>query len=243
MIEIIKPVRYGLLIGLLGLTFGIGWAFWLVLGHERIHKSLEERAAEKKEMHSLIQLLEPGSAMAHTDIKVGEGLVPSKRETTRVSPTANEDSHQHADEGKPQQKGEHMQMMGEGEHMMQTGEDEHQHNEGMHDSPIIDLSHKRLTRGHLHAMGLGLVTIAISFILAFTSAPEKIKAVASILTGLGGLIYPFAWIVMGYRTPNLGPAGAEASVTVIAGPGVGLVLLGIFTAGVFLLKDTFSKKQ
>ena len=243
MIEIIKPVRYGLLIGLLGLTFGIGWAFWLVLGHERIHKSLEERAAEKKETHSLIQLLEPDSAMAHTDIKVGEGLVPSKRETTRVSPTANEDSHQHAEEGKPQQKGEHMQMMGEGEHMMQTGEDEHQHNEGMHDSPIIDLSHKRLTRGHLHAMGLGLVTIAISFILAFTSAPEKIKTAASILTGLGGLIYPFAWIVMGYRTPNLGPAGAEASVTVIAGPGVALVALGIFTAGVFLLKDTFSKKQ
>src|SRR3989304_4922359 len=154
MIEIIKPVRYGLLIGLLGLTFGIGWAFWLVLGHERIHKNLEERAAEKKEMHSLIQLLEPGSAM-----------------------------------------------------------------------------------------GLGLVTIAISFILAFTSAPEKIKTVASILTGLGGLIYPFAWIVMGYRTPNLGPGGAEASVTVIAGPGVALVALGIFTAGVFLLKDTFSKKQ
>jgi len=237
MIEIIKPVRYGLLIGLLGLTFGIGWAFWLVLGHERIHKSLEQRAAEKKETHSLIQLLEPDSAMAHTDIKT------EQEEHSHGQSSKDEDSHQHAEEGKPQQKGEHMQMMGEGEHMMQTGEDEHQHNEGMHDSPIIDLSHKRLTRGHLHAMGLGLVTIAISFILAFTSAPEKIKTAASILTGLGGLIYPFAWIVMGYRTPNLGPAGAEASVTVIAGPGVALVALGIFTAGVFLLKDTFSKKQ
>ena len=253
MIDIIRPVRYGILIGLLSLTFGIGWAFWLVLGHERIHKSLEERAVERKEAHSFIQLLEPDNVMAHTDIKVGEGRlspnasigdVPSKRETTRVSPTANEDTHQHAEEGKPRQKNEHMQMMGEGEHMTPTSEeDKDQHFEGGHDSPIMELAHKRLVRGHLHAMGLGLVTIVISFLLAFTSAPEKIKTVASILTGLGGLIYPFAWIVMGYRTPNLGPAGAEASVTVIAGPGVALVVLGIFTAGVFILKDTFSKKQ
>src|SRR3990167_3722324 len=107
MIEIIKPVRYGLLIGLLGLTFGIGWAFWLVLGHERIHKSLEQRAAEKKETHSLIQLLEPDSAMAHTDIKT------EQEEHSHGQSSKDEDSHQHAEEGSPQQKGEHMQMMDE----------------------------------------------------------------------------------------------------------------------------------
>lgn len=107
----------------------------------------------------------------------------------------------------------------------------------------MELAHKRLVRGHLHAMGLGLVTIAISFILVFTSAADKIKTIAPVLTGLGGLIYPFAWIVMGYRTPSLGPGPAEESVTMIAGPGVALVTLGIFTAGTFLLKDIFSKKQ
>ena len=64
MIELIKPVRYGILIGLLGLVFGIFWAVWLVLGHERIHKSLEERAT-KGQGHSLIQLLEPGNVYAH----------------------------------------------------------------------------------------------------------------------------------------------------------------------------------
>lgn len=238
MIEIIKPVRYGILIGLLGLTFGIGWAFWLVLGHERIHKSLEERAVERKEAHSFIQLLEPDNVMAHTDIKA------EQEEHSHGQSSKDEDSHQHAEEGKPQQKGEHMQTMGESGHMMPTSEeDKHQHFEGEHDSPIMELAHTRLKRGHVHAMGLGLLAIAISFVLAFTSATERIKAAASILAGIGGLIYPFAWIVMGYRTPNLGPAGAEASVTVIAGPGIALVALGIFTAGVFLLKDTFSKKQ
>ena len=235
MIEFIKPVRYGILVGLLGLAFGIGWAFWLVLGHERIHKSLEERATKGQSSHSIIQLLEPDNAMAHTDTKTKE------EEHSHGKPSKDKDINQHTEEGMPQQKDEHMHMMEEGQHMMQMGGNEHQHFEGAHDSPIMELSHTRLRRGHVHAMGLGLLTIAISLVLAFTTAPDRIKTVAPVLTGLGGLIYPFAWIVMGYRTPGLGPSAAEASVTVIAGPGVALVLLGIFTTAVFLLKDIFSR--
>ncbi len=174
MIKLIKPVRYGILIGLLGLVFSIGWAFWLVLGHEIIHESLRSKY---------------------------------------VQPSKPEDTLQH-----------------------------NTHFEGGHDNPIIELSHTRLRRGHLHAMGLGLVTIAVSFIIAFTSAPDRIKTAASVFSGLGGIIHPFAWIVMGYRTPALGPNGAEASVVTIAGPGVVLIVLGIFTAIVFLLKDIFPKR-
>ncbi|OGP29624.1 MAG: hypothetical protein A2073_07960 [Deltaproteobacteria bacterium GWC2_42_11] len=237
MIEIVKHVRYGILIGLFGIIFGIGWAFWLVLGHERIHKSLEERAVERKEVHSLIQLLEPSNAQANTTTKAGQN------EHGHAQSSKNEDTHQHAEEGKPSQKDEHMQMMGEGEHMMPASEeDKHQRNEGMHDSPIMELAHKRMVRGHLHAMGLGLVTIVISFLLAFTSASDRIKTIVPVLAGIGGFVYPFAWIVMGYRTPALGADGAEASVTTIAGPGVLLVLIGISTAIVFLLKDSFSKR-
>jgi len=106
----------------------------------------------------------------------------------------------------------------------------------------MELSHTRLRRGHVHSMGLGLVTIVISLVLAFTSAADKIKTIAPVLAGLGGIIYPFAWIVMGYRTPSLGPNAAEASVMMIAGPGVALVVLGIFTAAFFLLKDIFLKR-
>jgi len=236
MTELIKPVRYGILIGLLGLVFGIGWAFWLVLGHERIHKSLEERATKGQGSHSLIQLLEPGNVHAH------ENKAPNADEKKHSQPSKDVDAHQHGEEGKPVAEGEgRMPMMEEGQHMMQMGGNEHQHFEGGHDSPIMELAHTRLVRGHLHAMGLGLLTIAISLVLAFTTAPDRIKTAASALTGIGGIIYPFAWIVMGYRTPGLGPDAAEASVTVIAGPGVALVLLGIFTTAVFLLKDIFSR--
>lgn len=215
--EIIKPVRYGILIGLFGLVFGIGWAFWLVLGHEKIHEQLEQRAAEKKEAHSFIQLLEPDAAHAHTK---------EKKKTEEMNHS-------------------HMEGMGAGkedEHQHSAVEEQTKHFEGGHDSPLMELAHKRLSRGHLHAMGLGLVTIVLSLVLAFTGAPDRIKTAASVLTGLGGLIYPFAWIAMGYRTPALGPDAAEASVTIIAGPGVAFVLLGIFTAGLFLLKDVFSRK-
>src|SRR3990170_5545361 len=45
MMDAIRPVRPGILIGLIGILFGISWAFWLVLGHEKIHSSLEASRA------------------------------------------------------------------------------------------------------------------------------------------------------------------------------------------------------
>jgi hypothetical protein len=152
----------------------------------------------------------------------------------------NGDTHQHEEEGKPLQKKENMDMMREGQHMMQIGEDKHPHGEGMHDSPIMELAHKRLARGHLHLMGLGLISIAVSLILGLTSAPSFFKTITSVLTGIGGIVYPAAWIVMGYMTPRLGAAGAETYVTLIAGPGVLLVTFGIVSTIIFVLKDAFA---
>ncbi|MEE9591702.1 MAG: hypothetical protein V3W26_04245, partial [Thermodesulfobacteriota bacterium] len=106
-----------------------------------------------------------------------------------------------------------------------------------------ELSHTRLVRGHLHAMGLALVAISVSLVLAFTTAPNTIKIIGSILLGIGGFIYPIALIVMGYRTPLLGPRGAQESVTTIAALGIALVLLGVFTATGFLFKDIFIKRK
>lgn len=195
--EAIRPVRLGILLGLFGLIFGIGWAFWLVLGHERIHASLEERAA--------------------TVERANVEAVPSKSQ-----------SHVHRGGG-------HNQATVKGD---MKPEETH----SAHGKPLMALAHTRLVRGHLHAMGLGLATVVISLIMAQTSAKTWVKTIASISTGLGGLIYPFAWIAMGYRTPSLGIEWAEASVTAIAGPGVALVLLGISIAAAFLIKDMFSNQ-
>lgn len=56
MMDTIRPVRPGILIGLLGIIFGIGWAFWLILGHESIHSSLE---ASRAALH------QPGQEASH----------------------------------------------------------------------------------------------------------------------------------------------------------------------------------
>lgn len=196
MIEYIKPVRYGILLGLLGIIFGIFWAFWLVLGHEKIHEDLEKRAITKQ--GNIIQLFTPQEAYAH-----------SKKEMPIVM------GHNHGTEEEPKP------------HVMGA----------LHKKPDIELAHRILTRAHIHFMGLGLFTIIISIVLAFTRATNRSKTLVSVAAGLGGLIYPLAWILMGYRIPALGMAEADASVRVIAAPGVLLVLAGIIAAAFFLIRD------
>ncbi|MBI5345352.1 MAG: hypothetical protein HZB83_08500 [Deltaproteobacteria bacterium] len=229
MIEVIRPVRHGMLIGLLGLIFGIGWAFYLVLGHEGIHQGMEKRAAAA---YGAIERDPQGDikAQGHEDARSHE---EKDRGTEKANAHVHKDGahHQH-DAGKNDMD----------KAMSSTAMRHKEAKISLHGSPLMEIAHTRLARGHLHAMGLGLATILISLLLAFTTASERIKTAASVLTGLGGLIYPLAWIVMGYMTPTLGPEGAESSVIFIAGPGVGLMLSGVFTAAIFLVKDILSKR-
>ncbi len=208
MTGVLRPVRYGILIGLLGFILGIGWAFFLVLGHESMHRSLENRASQAASIKDGVKGDEHGAPTGH--------------------------QHGHGEEGGMEGMAG-MAGMGHG-----AGQNEAEHT-GLHDDPLMSLTHTRLARGHVHAMGLGLVTVAVSLALAFTSASQRIKTIVPVLTGIGALIYPLAWIVMGYRTPALGPEAAEQSVVTIAGPGASLVLLGILTAAAFIIKDIFKK--
>ncbi|HLE18428.1 MAG TPA: hypothetical protein VI728_09105 [Syntrophales bacterium] len=207
MMDAIRPVRPGILIGLIGILLGISWAFWLVLGHEQIHSSLAASRAV---------LEQPGQEANHH----AENQIKSVK-------------HVHSD-GK-----EHMHVKKEAAAQEKTTQ--HAHGTG-HDDALMDLAHTRLMRGHLHAMGLGLGAIIISVVLSFTSAQAWIKTAASVFAGIGGLVYPLAWIVMGYRTPSLGPELAETSVTLIAGPGVVLVLSGVLAAAFFIFKDILMRK-
>lgn len=205
MLDVIKPVRYGILIGLFGFLFGIIWAFYLTLGHDRIHETLQ------KKMPRTLQ------------------IVPAPDQTHRM-------------EGDSTHKEGVSHNRSEGWFKISPAGGKKEHFKGKYDNPLMEISYRRLTRGHIHSMGLGIVTIIVSLIIAFTSATYRIKIIASTLSGVGGIIYPIAWIVMGYRTPTLGPDGADASVTTIAGPGVALITLGILTAIAFLIKDIFEKR-
>ena len=227
MMDAIRPVRPGILIGLIGILFGISWAVWLVFGHEKIHSSLEaSRAAlqqpwQEAGLHAENQI--KSVKHEHND---GKEHMPIKKEAA-------------VQEDHPQRGEEHMQV--KNETVAQENPPQRGHGTG-HDNPLMELAHTRLVRGHLHAMGLGLGAIIISVVLSFTSAQAWIKTTASLFAGIGGLIYPLAWIVMGYRTPSMGPELAEASVTLIAGPGVALFVTGVLAAVIFILKDIMMKR-
>jgi hypothetical protein len=187
MFERIRPVAFGLFLGLLSLIFGVLWAMDLVAGHDSIHKTLEE--AEKRAQKPAAATVINESA-AH-----GHGAVEAK-----------------AAEGK-----------------------------GEHASELMEEAHERLTRGHLHSMGLGLVAIAASFILAFVDVPSLLKTLGSISLGLGCFLYPFSWIIMGYRTPSLGIEGAHMSVFLFAGVNVVLVIIGLFITLISLVAGFFKR--
>ncbi|MBI5235703.1 MAG: hypothetical protein HY886_05590 [Deltaproteobacteria bacterium] len=106
---------------------------------------------------------------------------------------------------------------------------------GGHDNPLIAEAHERLTRGHIHAMGLGLVSIAVSLILVFVSARLMIKTFASACVGVGGFFYPFAWIIMGYRTASIGSEAAAKSVVPIVAFSVSLVAIGILISMFYIV--------
>lgn len=106
-----------------------------------------------------------------------------------------------------------------------------------HSDDEMEEAHERLTRGHLHAMGLGILTISISVLLSFLSAPQKMKTLAATCLGTGGFFYPFSWIIMGYRTTALGAETAAESVAPIAGLSAVLVLIGVFMTLFFLIRD------
>lgn len=101
---------------------------------------------------------------------------------------------------------------------------------------LMEEAHERLTRGHVHAMGLGILSITLSVALSFLNVPARMKTLSSACMGVGGLFYPFAWIIMGFRTTALGAEAAAESVLPIVAFSVFLVFAAILLTLVYLIK-------
>ncbi len=121
-----------------------------------------------------------------------------------------------------------MQM--EHNHHAETATDNHNemnHTTGgqhSHSGSLAKDAMQRLLRGHIHFMGVGVLSAILLLITAFTSLKTCWKKLLGWTFGLGALAYPPAWIVMGFRTVELGPQAAEASVMWLFGPAVALLL-------------------
>jgi len=106
---------------------------------------------------------------------------------------------------------------GAGDSAMET----HQHS---HSGSLAKDAMQRLLRGHIHFMGIGILAIVMLILVAATALRSCWKKLFGWTFGLGALAYPPAWILMGFRTVELGPQGAEQSVLWLFGPAVGLLV-------------------
>ncbi|MEE8059268.1 MAG: hypothetical protein V3T17_15745 [Pseudomonadales bacterium] len=83
-------------------------------------------------------------------------------------------------------------------------------------------------RSHFHATGIAAFSFGLVFLIMFSSLKRKMKKVASILVGFGGL-YPLSWFAMFILAPSIGATAAHHHVVTqgLIYIGVGGLLLGM----------------
>ena len=63
-------------------------------------------------------------------------------------------------------------------------------------------------RAHFHATGIAAFSIGLLLLIMHSSLGRKLKAVAAVLVGLGG-VYPLAWFSMFILAPSIGRSAAH----------------------------------
>ncbi|HXI09772.1 MAG TPA: hypothetical protein VNK06_03120 [Thermodesulfobacteriota bacterium] len=223
----LRPVGIGLVVGFLSLFFGVVWAINLTVNHDKIHRRLSESENAVIEGKFVINSmpLESRGLAANGEASDGHG----SHGTSHV--------HSSHDGGGPSMHEHSAPAVGADNSGVAESAGGHQG----HDSPLMAMAHERLARGHLHAMGLGVLTICVSLVLSLIQAPARMKTLASASAGIGGLFYPLAWIIMGFRTPALGAEAAADSVFPIAALSILLVLIGVLLTLFYVIRGFLTK--
>ena len=84
-----------------------------------------------------------------------------------------------------------------------------------------------IQRAQFHAQGLGALGVGIILVLGLSWVSASVKRWLALATGLGALLYPFTWLLMGLRIGSMGKQGAHASVDWIAAVSVPLFFAGM----------------
>ena len=222
--SIIEPVRHGLIMAIAALMMGAFWAAYMATHHEQLHSAFEieaeknQQAQMKHLMHNLLTGDEKQEAPDDTD------TMKMNHDHPESTPA---DHHQKAVSG--HQTGNH--------NSFSDNPADAQHS---HSGSLAKDAMQRLLRGHIHFMGIGVLAAILLIITAFTSLKACWKKVLGWTFGLGALAYPPAWIAMGFRTVEMGPQAAEASIMWLFGPAVGLLLASMSALFVVLLLEATS---
>lgn len=203
--QLLTPIRFGLIMGIAALIFGALWAAYIATHHEQLHGGFEaqQENMQQTQIHEMMQ----GLSMDDMDMHhADETNMPANHHQQNSA-------HRHA-----------------GGHEVEAHKTSAQHS---HSGSLATDAMQRLIRGHIHAMGLGVLVCVLLLVVAFTGLKDGWKKVLGYSFGLGALAYPPAWIIMGFRTVELGPEAAEASIMWLFAPAVGLLLVSM--VAVFLV--------
>ena len=210
-LESISHVRHGLAMAVLALICGALWAAYIATNHESLHGGFESQVQQQSQArHSMPMQDMQMDAMSMTE--------PAAHASADGHHGASTDSH-HASPATAHS----------------SSDAQHSHSGSLAKDAM-----QRLLRGHIHFMGIGVLAAVLLLIVALTSLKSCWKKVLGWTFGLGALAYPPAWIMMGFRTVELGPEGAEASVMWLFGPAVGLLLASMSALLVILLLEMLS---
>lgn len=242
----LESVKYGVILGTATLLLGIFWAMFLVTQHDGIHHYLGQKSLERQEKIDLLK--------KNADEEFDRKMLERRKERQSEGSSSLifvENAYASGSHEGGHENNDGTEVSGDWETPVNAGDSEHSgHNMNLiggndhHDDPLTELAHTRLTRGHIHAMGLGLVALVISLLYSFlTVAEDKNKLIFTGAIGLGAFIYPFSWIIMGFRTTALGAEKAELSVMFIVGPAVLLVLTGLASFLYYFGKAAFFSKS
>ena len=109
---------------------------------------------------------------------------------------------------------------------------------------VTDKSWQYFKRAHMHANGLGAVSLAVILVLAPLGSPRRLKSIAGLSLGLGSLGYSLFWMFAGLRAPGLGSTGAaKESLGWLAQPTAGLCIIGLVLAAVLALAFLFHRAE
>jgi hypothetical protein len=107
----------------------------------------------------------------------------------------------------------------------------------VHDSKSEDKIWRYAQRAHFHATGIAAFSIGLVILTMFSSLRPKLKSIAAILIGLGGL-YPLSWLSMFILAPSIGREAAHHHIMteIFTYTGVlGLLAgIGLLSANLFL---------
>jgi len=224
-LNVITPVRHGLIMAVLALICGVLWAGYLAMNHEQLHGGFEKQEAA----HESAQAEQAGPDTATIILDAAIPRAEAHGGEPHTSAQAG-----HAEHGQVSPMPTTAQ-----EHRRHEGKMHLPHREHTHSGSLAMDAMQRLLRGHIHWMGLGILSAALLLIVAFTSLKPCWKKLLGWTFGIGTLAYPPAWILMGFRTVELGPQAAEASVMWLFGPAAGLLLASMVAVFGILATEMF----